>query len=91
MPPYEDDAPGNKELYRILCDFREEWRTSMGQLVRRDLYDVQREALSSRLLKLENDREAQVKLQATQRNQVYFAVFGAGLSFATALLVAAVK
>jgi hypothetical protein len=91
MPPYDDEAPGNKELYRILCDFRDEWRTSMGQLVRRDLYDVQREALGSRLLKLENEREAQVKQQASQRNQVYFAVFGAGLSFATALLVAAVK
>lgn len=91
MPPYEDETPGTKELYRILCDFREEWRTSMGQLVRRDLYDVQREALGSRLLKLENDREAQVKERATQRNQFYFALLGAGLSFATALLVAAAK
>lgn len=91
MPPYEDDVPTVKELYRTLCDFRDEWRSQMGQLVRKDVHTVEHESLLARLARLEGERDQQQKERATLRNQFYFAVLGAGLSLATALLVALVK
>lgn len=53
MPGLEDDVPTVRELYRIMCDFRDEWRTKSEQLVRKDVHNVEHETLVARILVLE--------------------------------------
>lgn len=95
MPTYEDDVPGLRELYRTVVDFRDEWRTQMGGLVRKDVHSVEHQALLGRLGTLERDRDnariEAAKERATMKNQVWGAVLGAALSLMVALIVAWAK
>lgn len=98
MPLEVDDVPTIKELFRTVMDFREEWRADKAQMVRKDVHAVEHEGLVARINRLESDikklesqAEAREKERATIRNQYYFSVVGAILSFVVAVVVAVVK
>lgn len=101
VAPYEgndSDVPTLRELARTLSDFREEFRTQMGQMVRKDVHVVEHEAmaakcanLSDRITRLESMRGEDDKGKASSRNQVYLSLWGAGLSLIVAFVVAVMK
>lgn len=93
VPAYEgpDDVPSLREICRTLADFREEFRTQMGQVVRKDVHAVEHDHLISRVSRLETSKDNEDKTKATMRNQYLFAVVSAGLSLAVTLIVAVVK
>lgn len=100
MAPYEgnDDVPTLRELARTLADFREEFRTQMGNMVRKDVHAVEHEslgtkclALSDRVNRLESMRTEDEKVKTSNRNQMYLSLFTAGLSLVVAFVVAVVK
>lgn len=100
MPTYEgsDDVPTLRELARTLADFREEFRTQMGQMVRKDVHAVEHDAmgvkcqvLSDRIQRLEAMRLEDEKTKTSNRNSMYLSVLGAGLSLVVAIIVAVVK
>lgn len=92
MAPYEDDdVPTLREVSRVLRDFRDEFRLQMGMMVRKDVHSVEHEALITRLVRLEAERDQEKKDRASMRNQFYVAVVTAILSLGVTLLVAAVK
>lgn len=98
MPAEVDDVPTIKELFRTIMDFREEWRLDKAQMVRKDVHQVEHEALLARLGRLESDLKkleteaaGKEKERTTLRNQYYFSVVGAVLSLIVALVVAVVK
>lgn len=99
VAPYEDDdVPTLREVSRTLRDFRDEFRSQMGMMVRKDVHAVEHSALAEkckvmedRLVKLESARDADEKLKTTNRNQYYLGLFVAGLSMVVALVTAAVK
>jgi len=84
---YDDDMPTNREMYRTLCDFREEWRIQMTAFVRRDVYTAEQEALTRRVVLVEQavaaDRAEQVKERAALKTQF------SGMWFSIAAAVAA--
>lgn len=100
MPAYEssDDVPTLRELARTLADFREEFRTQMGQMVRKDVHAVEHDAmavkcqvLNDRIARLEAQRLEDEKVKTSNRNAVYLSILGAGLSLVVAIVVAVVK
>lgn len=92
MPPFEDDdVPTMKELHRTLRDFRDEFRSQMSMMVRKDVHTVEHDTLNTRVARLEAERDAAVKERNQTRTQYYLAVLGSGLSLTTALLVAWAK
>lgn len=106
MPAAEvDDTPTIKELFRHFMDFREEWRADKAQMVRKDVHTVEHDALIARLARMDTEmarlegtlKEVKLELaakekeRATIRNQYYFSVVGAVLSFVVAIVVAVVK
>lgn len=106
MPAVEvDDIPTIKELFRTLMDFREEWRADKSLMVRKDVHTVEHDALIARLGRQDTEiarleasiKEIKLELAAkekertTIRNQYYFSVVGAVLSFVVAIVVAVVK
>lgn len=106
MPgPDVDDSPTIKELFRHFMDFREEYRADKAQMVRKDVHTVEHEALLARMARTDAEvirleaghKEIKVELAAkekertTIRNQYYFSVVGAVLSFVVAVVVAVVK
>ena len=92
VPPIDsDDVPTLREVSRVLRDFRDEFRTQMGMMVRKDVHGVEHQALETRLGRLEAMYEADKKERATTRNQYYVALVTAGLSLVVTLIVAAVK
>ena len=95
MPAYDDDLPTMREMYRTLCDFRDEWRTEKQTLVRKDVHSVEHENLIARIAAVEasfqSSRAEQAAARVALKNQFYgmwFAVAGAVM---TALIVAWVK
>ena len=59
MPPggYDsDETPRLAEIARVLNDFRSEFRESVRDLVRRDVYEAQRDGLQRRVEVIENER-----------------------------------
>lgn len=101
VAPYESndsDVPTLRELARTLQDFRDEFRTNMGQMVRKDVHLVEHDAmgakcqvLSDRIMRLEAMRLEDDKVKVSNRNQVYLSILGAGLSLVVAIVVAVVK
>ena len=51
--PFDDATPSLGEVIRIIQDFRNEYRSSLPDLVRKDVYDSQQEALKLRVSELE--------------------------------------
>lgn len=100
-----DDGPTMKELFRHFVDFREEYRADKAQMVRKDVHSVEHEALIARLARqdqeiidlkaghkeIRTELVAKEKERTTIRNQYYFSVVGAVLSFVVAVGVAVVK
>jgi len=91
MPIESDDVPTLRELARTLADFRDEFRTQMGQVVRKDVHTVEHGHLNDRVLRLESQRLEDEKTKAANRNAVYLSVLGAALSLVVAIVVAVVK
>lgn len=92
MPGTEaDDVPTLREVSRTLRDFRDEFRIQMGMMVRKDVHAVEHDALLTRLVRLEAERETEKKEQGANRNRFYFAILGAGLSLLTSIILVAVK
>lgn len=100
MPAYEssDDVPTLRELARTLADFREEFRTQMGQMVRKDVHVVEHDAMAAkyqaacdRITRLETMRAEDEKQKTSNRNAVYLSILGAALSLVVAIVVAVVK
>lgn len=100
MPIYEssDDVPTLRELARTLSDFREEFRTQMGQMVRKDVHVVEHDAMTAkylaacdRITRLETMRTEDEKQKTSNRNAVYLSILGAGLSLVVTIMVAVVR
>ena len=92
-PVGQDDAPLLGEIGRTLTDFRSEVRAALASLVRRDVYDAQRNGDLSRIEGLERWRAETAADQRSIRAQVRVALVVAVLavvgSVAAALILAA--
>lgn len=51
----EDEAPRLAELHRAIQDFRNEFRESVKNMVRRDVYDAQQQTMQLQINNLTND------------------------------------
>lgn len=58
MPPGydQDETPRLAEIARVLNDFRNEFRSAIQELVRRDVYEVQHNGLEQRVKNIEDER-----------------------------------
>lgn len=52
-----DDDMSIREIARTIADFRSEFRSQIGQLVRADVYRAEQTAMELRLTSLEKDRD----------------------------------
>lgn len=88
-PAYDDDMPTNREMYRTLCDFREEWRIQMTAFVRRDVYAAEQEAIVRRVTIVEQTMAADKAEQAKDRAALKTQFNGMWFSIAAAVAAAA--
>lgn len=90
---YDDDMPTNREMYRTLCDFREEWRIQMTAFVRRDVYAAEQEAIMRRVTIVEqtlaSDKAELVKERAALKTQFNGMWFSIAAAVAAAAFIAA--
>jgi hypothetical protein len=81
MPGYDDsDTPRLAEIARTLSDFRQEFRNSLQDMVRKDVYQVSSAALEARIVMLETklrDADTQTK---SKSNLLYGTALAAGVS-----------
>lgn len=92
MAPYDDDdLPTLREVSRILREIREDFRSQMNMVVKKDVHSVEHDLLNVRVSRMEACQDQQDKQRSALRNQYYFSVVGAVLSLVVALVVAAVK
>lgn len=105
VPVYDDEAPRLAEIGRAIGDFRNEFRSALSQMVRRDVYDanmqtigVQMEALRSENARLNNeiDRESirltsEIEKDRTERKTSRNIVYGAALSSIVSFVVVIVQ
>lgn len=57
MMPVGDDEMSLREIARTLADFRQEFRSQIGQLVRADVYRAEQAGMLQRIAQLEKDHE----------------------------------
>lgn len=62
MPGYDDGTPSLGEIARIIKDFRDEYRVSVSELVRKDVYAVEQRAQDARILELETQAKSRQNL-----------------------------
>lgn len=93
--PEQDDTPRLGEIARTLTDFRNEFRSSIQELVRRDVYDAQRTYLENRIKELHNeitevrtDLKQKAQLGEAERRSLKQLVIGAIVTGAVSLMVA---
>lgn len=55
---YEGSPPALAEIARTIQDFRTEFRTTILDMVRRDVYQAEQQALRDRVAVLEQERKA---------------------------------
>jgi hypothetical protein len=91
MPGYDDsDVPRLSEIARTLSDFRQEFRNSLQDMVRKDVYQESRAALEARVVTLElklRDADAQSR---SKSNLLYGTALAAGVSLLGWILTALV-
>lgn len=89
MANYDDsDTPRLAEIARTLSDFRQEFRNSLQDMVRKDVYQVSSAALEARVVTLETkirEGDAQGK---SRSNLLYGTALTAGVSLLGWILTA---
>lgn len=93
MPGHDDEGPRNAELFRIISDFRAEFREAMGKMVRADVYladvrtiDVRLTAQAAEIQRIDSQQKDERNDRRTLRNIAITALLGAMVAVATALL-----
>lgn len=89
MMPTPDDDMSLREIARTLSDFRQEFRSQVGQLLRADVYRAEQANVDNRLTALEKDRDAAEHSAAANRRLALGAVFTTVATLVTALLLVA--
>lgn len=69
MTTYEEDAPRLAEIGRAINDFRLEFRNTVAQMVRRDVYDAQMQTIGVQMeaMRAEIRRNAETAAQDAAR------------------------
>lgn len=95
--PESDDAPRLGEIARTLVDFRNEFRSAIQELVRRDVYDAHRGSMETRIADLheqitevKTDLKQKAQLGEAERKSLKHLVIGAILTGMVSLVVALV-
>ena len=91
MMPTPDDAMSLHEIARTLADFRLEFRSQVGQLLRSDVYRAEQQAMDARVKALEKDRDTAETDSRANRRLALGAVFTCVTTLVTALLLIALK
>jgi len=91
MMPLPDDDMSLREIARNIADFRLEFRSTVGQLLRADVYRAEQAAMEIRVAALEKDRDAAEAGAAANRRLAIGAVFSAIATAVVALLLIALK
>lgn len=96
--PLEDDAPRLSEIARIIADFRSEFRDAVGSMVRRDVYDAQRQTTDVKISTIEAElRRTQVEAEkdraarVTMKNIMIGALLSGIVSLAVSVILIVVK
>jgi hypothetical protein len=89
--PAPDDDMSIREIARTIADFRQEFRTQLGHLLRADVYAAQQALVEQRLASLEKDRDTAEARADSTRKIALTAVFGAVGTIVTALLLIALR
>jgi hypothetical protein len=84
----EDDM-SIREIARTISDFRQEFRSQIGQLLRADVYRAEQAALELRIASLEKDRDTAEANAVSTRKIALTAVFGAIGTIVAALILLA--
>lgn len=89
--PTPDDEMSIREIARTIADFRQEFRSQIGQLLRADVYRAEQAAFELRLASLEKDRDAAESNAANTRRLAIGAVLTGIVTVVVALLLVALK
>jgi hypothetical protein len=91
MMPSPDDDMSLREIARTLADFRQEFRTQIGQLLRADVYRAEQAALEVRITSLEKDRDLAESNAAGNRRLALGSVFTAIATIVVSLIMVALR
>jgi uncharacterized protein YgfB (UPF0149 family) len=91
MMPLPDDDMSLREIARTLADFRQEFRSQLGLLMRTDVYRAEQAVLTNRLAQLEKDHENEEADRRTTRKLALGAVLTCIGTVIAALLLVALK
>ena len=89
--PTPDDEMSIREIARTIADFRQEFRSQIGQLLRADVYRAEQAAFELRLASLEKDRDSAESNAANTRRLAIGAVLTGVVTVVVALLLVALK
>lgn len=91
MPGYDDvnsDVPKLAEIARTLTDFRLEFRNSLQEMVRKDVYQESRQALELRIATLEMKLKDSENQDKSRSNLLYGTALTAGVALLGWILTA---
>jgi hypothetical protein len=89
--PTADDEMSIREIARTIADFRQEFRSQIGQLLRADVYAAQQALVEQRISSLEKDRETDEARADGTRKIAIGAVFSAVATIVVALVMIALR
>jgi hypothetical protein len=89
--PTADDEMSIREIARTIADFRQEFRSQIGQLLRADVYRAEQAAFELRIVSLEKDRDASEQNAANTRRIAIGAVLTGVITVVVGLLLVALK
>lgn len=87
MPAGDDDTPRLAEIARTLADFRAEFRSAISDMLRKDVYQSDRQGLQMQIDAIKSDVEKDRTDRKTIRNLGLGAIFTALVSLVMTLLV----